>query len=78
MGAWDKWFESIVDIQVDKGSFHQGGREISATGTTELPFGKDSITGFTIIKTKNLDEAEKIAKVCPIVFSTIVYEIIRW
>ena len=78
MGAWDKWFESIADIQVDKGSFHQGGSEISAMGTTELPFGKDSITGFTIIKTKNFDEAEKIAKVCPIVFSTIVYEIMRW
>ena len=26
MGAWNKWFESIADIQVDKGSFHQGGR----------------------------------------------------
>jgi hypothetical protein len=26
MGAWGKWFESIEDILVDKGSFHQGGR----------------------------------------------------
>ena len=78
MGAWGKWFESIADIQVDKGGFHQGGREISATGTTELPFGKDSTTGFTIIKAENLDEAEKIAKGCPIVSSTIVYEIMRW
>ena len=78
MGAWGEWFESIADIQVDKGSFHQGGRKISAMGTTELPFGKDSITGFTIIKAKNLDEAEIIAKGCPIVSSTIVYEIMRW
>jgi hypothetical protein len=44
---------------------------------TELPFGKDSITGFTIIKAKNLDEDEKIAKGCSIVSSTIVYEIMR-
>ena len=26
MGTWGKWFESIADIQVDNGSFHQGGR----------------------------------------------------
>jgi hypothetical protein len=60
------------------GSFHQGGRGISAMEITELPFGKDSITGFTIIKAKNLDEDEKIAKGCSIVSSTIVYEIMRW
>ena len=77
MGAWGKWFESIPDIKVDKGSFHQSGRGISATGTTEFPFGKDSNTGFTIIKAKNLDEDEKIAKGCSIVSSTIVYEIMR-
>ena len=33
MGAWGKWFESIADIQVEKGGFHQSGLEISATGT---------------------------------------------
>ena len=78
MGAWGKWFESIANIQVDAGSFHQGGRGISATGTTELPFEKDPITCFTIIKAKKLDEAEKIVKVCTIVSSTNVYEIMRW
>ena len=26
IGAWGIWLESIADIQVDKGSFHQGSR----------------------------------------------------
>ncbi len=74
MGAWNKWFESIADKQVERGHF-PGGREISHSGTRDLPFGKDSITGYTIIKAENLDEAEKIARECPIVASTRVYEI---
>ena len=74
MGAWNKWFESIADRQVERGHF-PGGREISPSGTKDLPFAKDSITGYTIIKAGNLDEAEKIAQDCPIVASTRVYEI---
>jgi hypothetical protein len=77
MDAWNKWFESIADKQVDRGGFHQGGREISHSGTKDLPFAKDSITGYTIIKAENLDEAEQIAQECPIVASTRVYEIMR-
>jgi len=36
---------------------------------------KDSITGYSVIKAENLDEAVKIARECPIVASTRVYEI---
>ncbi len=74
MGAWGKWFESIADKMVDGGHF-PGGREISHSGTKNLPFAKDSITGYTVIKAENLDEAEKIAQECPIIASTRVYEI---
>ena len=74
MEAWGKWFESIADRQVDRGGF-RGGREITNEGTQDLPFGKDSITGYTVIKADNLDAAEKIASACPIVASTRVYEI---
>ena len=76
MAGWNQWFESIADKQVDRGGF-RGGREISHSGTKDLPFAKDSITGFTVIKADNLDEAEKIAQECPIVASTRVYEINR-
>ena len=50
MSAWGKCFESIAEIKVVKGGFNQGEREIIATGTKGLPFGKDSFTGFIIIK----------------------------
>jgi len=74
MSAWNKWFESVADRQVDRGGF-RAGREISHSGTKELPFAKDSITGYTVIEAEDLDEAEKIAQECPIVASTRVYEI---
>ena len=74
MGAWNKWFESIADKQVDMGGLRDG-REISHAGTKDLPFAKDSITGYTVIKAEDLDEAEKVAQECPIVASTRVYEI---
>jgi len=74
MESWYKWFESIANKQVDRGGL-RGGREISPSGTTDLPFGNDSLTGYTIIKAETLEEAEKIAQECPIVASTSVYEI---
>jgi hypothetical protein len=74
MGEWNKWFESIAGRQVDRGHL-PGGREFSHAGTKDLPFGRDSITGYTVIKADNLDEAAKIAQECPFVASTRVYEI---
>ncbi len=74
MGAWNKWFESIADKQIDRRGLGDG-REISHMATKDLPFAKDSITGYTIIKAETLDEAEKIARRCPIVATTRVYEI---
>jgi hypothetical protein len=72
--AWGKWFASIGDKMVDSGSPFGGGREISHAGTKELPLGKESLTGYCIINADNLDEAEKIAKGCPIITSIRVYE----
>ena len=74
MEAWNAWFDAIADRQVEKGGLREG-REISPTGAKKLPFGKDSLTGYTIIRAKSLDEAEGIAKECPIVASTQVYGI---
>ncbi len=74
MGAWMKWFESIEDRQIERGHF-PGGKEITKEGTKDLPFAKDSITGYTMIKAMDLEEAEKIAAECPIVASTRVYEV---
>lgn len=74
MDAWGEWFESIADRTIDQGGF-SGGREMSSTGTTELPMGLESITGYNIIEAESLDEAEKIAKENPYITSIRVYEI---
>lgn len=74
MKAWQKWSESIADITVDQGGFGAG-REISRSGTKDLPWGMESITGYTIIEADSLDDAEKIARDNPFIASVRVYEI---
>jgi hypothetical protein len=74
MEAWSKWFASLGDKMVDPGSPLGPGREISRSGTKELPLGMESLTGYCIINADSLDEAEKIAKGCPIITSVRVYE----
>lgn len=74
MASWNAWFEAIADRQVERGHL-PGGREISQSGTNDLPFGKDSITGYTVIRAESLDEAAKLAEGCPFVASTRVYEV---
>jgi hypothetical protein len=76
MEAWGKWFESIADKTVDRGHL-PGGREISHAGTKDLPMANDSITGYSVVRAENLDDAEKIAQGCPIIASTRVYEIME-
>ena len=74
MDAWSNWFASIGDKMVDSGSPFGSGREITHSGTKELPLGAESVTGYTIINADSLDEAEKIAQDCPIITSIRVYE----
>jgi hypothetical protein len=74
MGAWSKWFESIGEKIVDPGSPLGPGKEISRSGTKDLPLGLESLTGYTVIRAESMDEAEKIAKTCPIITSIRVYE----
>ncbi len=75
MVAWNKWFESVADNTVEKGGFHGGAREISRSGTKDLPMGMESITGYSIINAESLDDAEKIAQDNPFIASIRVYEI---
>lgn len=77
MAAWGKWFESIGDKMVDQGGFWGEAREISKSGTKELPMGMDSITGYNIITAESLEEAEKIAQSNPYIASIRVYEIMN-
>lgn len=72
--AWMSWFGSIADRMVDSGSPLGPGREVTKNGTKELGHGLDAVTGYTVIKAESLDEAEAIAKTCPIVTGMRVYE----
>ena len=75
MAAWGKWFEAVADKTVDQGGLRSG-REISRSGTKDLPMGMDSITGYSIINAESLDDAEKIAKDNPFIASIRIYEIV--
>ena len=75
MTAWGKWFESVKDHTIDNLGFGGGGREISKTGSKDLPLGPESITGLSIVSAENLEEAEKMAKGNPYVSSIRVYEV---
>lgn len=74
MEAWRTWFESFADKQVDQGGF-SGGREVSRRGTTDLPWGMESITGYNVIEAEDLDAAVIVAQDCPYIGSVRVYEI---
>ncbi len=75
MAAWGKWFASMKDNIIDMGGHFSAGREISKTGTRDLPRGLESITGFTIVNADSLDDAEKMAQGNPYISSIRVYEI---
>jgi hypothetical protein len=75
MTAWSKWLESVGDRFVDSGSRFGPGREITRTGTKELPMDLDAITGYSIINAESIDEAEIIAGECPFITGIRVYEL---
>ena len=74
MAAWMAWFESISDKQVDQGGFGSG-REISKSGTRDLSWDMESITGYNIIEAESLEAAEKLAEDNPFVASIRIYEL---
>ena len=74
MESWMAWFESISDKQVDQGGFSNG-REISKSGTRDLPWDTESITGYNIIEAESLEAAEKLAQSNPFIASIRIYEL---
>lgn len=75
MESWMLWFKSIEDKIVDRVGLGDG-KEVIKNSVTELLMDKDAITGYVVINAENMDEALKIAKSCPMITSTKVYEVI--
>ena len=74
MQAWQSWFASIAQRQVAQGGF-KGGREITKTGTHDLAWDLDSITGYNIIEAEDMAAAEKLAQGNPFISSIRIYEL---
>ena len=74
MEAWEAWFDSIADHTVENVGF-SGGREISKSGTKDLPWDMESITGYSVVEAESLDAAEKLAQTNPFVASIRIYEV---
>ena len=74
MEAWGKWFAEVADRTLENGGLRSG-REISKSGTRDLPWDMESITGYNVIEAEDLDAAEAIAQGNPFIASIRVYEI---
>lgn len=74
MDAWMAWFGEIGESIVDSGNPFGPGRAVTAGGSTDLPTGADSITGYTIVNAESMEAAEKLLTNCPMGSSVSVYE----
>ena len=73
MKGWMEWFGSLQDRMVEQVGLRNG-KKVTIEGTTELEMDADAITGYVVITAESMDEAEEIAKKCPMITSTLVYE----
>lgn len=74
MKAWQAWLESIADKQVAQGG-SANGLKISRSGSRNLPWDKDSITGHNIIEAESLEAAQRLASSNPFVSGIRVDEL---
>jgi len=74
MEAWEVWFNSVADKTIENVGF-SGGREISRSGTKDLPWNMESITGYSVIEAESFDAAEKLAQTNPFISSIRIYEV---
>jgi hypothetical protein len=69
MAAWGKWYQKLGKAVVDGGNPIGQAKTIASTGRVTRGGGKNPVTGYTIIKAKDIEAAAKLAKGCPIVKS---------
>ena len=74
MERWNAWFADTKDHTIDMGGF-MNGRELTHDGTNDLPWGEESLTGYTIIEADSMEAAEAMAATNPFIKSIRIYEI---
>ena len=72
--AWMGWFKRHADKFTDSGNPFGAGKEVTKSGVRDLPHDISSISGYTIIKAVDMNEALNVAKDCPLIHSMHVYE----
>ena len=75
MAAWGKWFKDIGDKITEQGGCGGNSREVTKDGSTEMPFGAESLTGYVVVQAEDMNAAEEIAKGCPIIQSLQIHEL---
>jgi len=62
---WGKWFQELGDKLVDGGNpLGEGGQAVTGAGV--MPVHNPPVTGYSIVKADDMDEAVKLAKGCPL------------
>ncbi len=78
MAAWGEWIKKVGDKMVDAGNPCSNVKTVSQSGEGE--FSGDRVTGYSIVKADNMDEAVEFAKGVPLLAdggSVDVYETFR-
>jgi transcription antitermination factor NusG len=75
MEAWNEWFKSIGDNMVDQVGLRNG-KEVTKNDIVDLQMDENAITGYIVVNVENMEEALEIARNCPMITSTKVYELI--
>lgn len=74
MEQWMSWFKSLEGKIVQQVGLRNG-KKVTLEGTTDLAMDAEAITGYLIINAESIEEAEEIAKKCPMITATNVYEV---
>jgi hypothetical protein len=66
MQAWTNWFGELGDAVVDPGNPVGQEKTVSSDGSVSAGGGANAVTGYTIIRAADLDDAVRLAAGCPI------------
>ncbi|TRZ54936.1 MAG: hypothetical protein D4S00_07895 [Streptomycetaceae bacterium] len=77
MDVWMVWFTAISKSIVEMGNPFTDGTLVSAGRASTIPEDKNPISGYTVIKAKDMDEAIAIAKTCPGQSGLQIYEAVE-